>query len=90
MMTEMTKGLNVGNHERVAGEKPDAGDVKHAVEHAIKRNAKQDAKGVKVETKNHTVTLRGTVASWAEHDAAVAAAWAAPGVLGVDDHLLVA
>ena len=74
----------------LTGPEPEAHDVAHAIEHAIARNAKHDAKGIKVETKGHTVTLRGRVASWAEHDDAVAAAWAAPGVLRVEDHLLVA
>jgi len=57
---------------------------------AIKRNTKLDAKGIKVETRGHAVTLRGRVASWAEHDDGVGAARAAPGVLSVDNHLLVA
>jgi osmotically-inducible protein OsmY len=35
------------------------------------------------------VTLRGEVSSWADHDAAVAAAWAAPGVTKVKDHIIV-
>jgi osmotically-inducible protein OsmY len=35
------------------------------------------------------VTLTGTVRSWAERDAAVAAAWVAPGVTDVRDHLTV-
>jgi hypothetical protein len=34
--------------------------------------------------------LRGPVSSWADHDEAVAAAWAAPGVTRVKDHILVA
>jgi osmotically-inducible protein OsmY len=35
------------------------------------------------------VTLSGTVSSFADHDEAVAAAWAAPGVTDVKDHVLV-
>ncbi len=31
----------------------------------------------------------GWVSSWSEHDAAIAAAWAAPGVTSVDDHVVV-
>jgi osmotically-inducible protein OsmY len=42
-----------------------------------------------VATANGTVTLTGAVRSWSEHDAAVAAAWAAPGVRDVDDRILV-
>jgi osmotically-inducible protein OsmY len=30
------------------------------------------------------------VSSWADHDEAVAAAWAAPGVTRVKDHILIA
>jgi osmotically-inducible protein OsmY len=33
------------------------------------------------------VALIGSVSSWAEHDEALAAAWAAPGVTDVDDYL---
>jgi len=36
-----------------------------------------------MESENGTVTLRGTVSSWADHDEAVSAAWAAPGVTRV-------
>jgi osmotically-inducible protein OsmY len=36
------------------------------------------------------VTLQGTVSSWAEHDEAIGAAWAAPGVTSVQDDLTVA
>ena len=74
----------------LTGEKPDSEHVKHAIKDAIKRNAKLDAEGITVETSEHTVTLKGTVASWAEHDDAVAAAWDAPGVQKVKDHILVA
>src|SRR4051794_33189751 len=37
----------------------------------MERDAKIDAKGVSVETYNGTVTLSGSVRSWAEHDAAL-------------------
>jgi osmotically-inducible protein OsmY len=68
---------------------PKTGDVKKAIENAMERNARLDAKNVSVETENGTITLKGTVSSWADHDEAVSAAWAAPGVTGVKDHILV-
>ena len=36
------------------------------------------------------MTVKGTVSSWAEHDEAIDAAWAAPGVTSVRDDLMVA
>jgi osmotically-inducible protein OsmY len=69
---------------------PSAGDVKHSIKKAMERDAKLDADGVKVESFDGTVKLSGKVRSWAEHDAAVDAAWAAPGVISVEDLLFVA
>jgi osmotically-inducible protein OsmY len=69
---------------------PDAGDVQHSIEKAFKRSAKIDAGGLTVVTHDNTVELRGTVRSWSEHDAALATAWAAPGVLEVRDGIRVA
>ena len=55
------------------------GDVKHSIKKAMERNAKLDADSVSVDSSDGgTVTLKGTVSSWADHDEAVAAAWAAP------------
>ena len=46
-----------------------------------------EAKGVEVEAHHGKVVLRGEVRSWAEREAATAAAWAARGVVTVDDRL---
>jgi osmotically-inducible protein OsmY len=64
-----------------------AGDVKSKIEAALKRSAEVDSKHVIIETSDGSVTLRGQVRSWAEHDDALGAAWAAPGVTKVVDHL---
>jgi osmotically-inducible protein OsmY len=80
----------VNNEVELVGPVPSGGDVKHSIKKAMERNAKLDADGVSVESSNGTVTLRGTVSSFADHDEAVAAAWAAPGVTDVKDHVLVA
>jgi osmotically-inducible protein OsmY len=69
---------------------PAPDDVQHSIKKAMERNAKLDADSVSVESSNGTITLRGTVSSWADHDEAVDAAWAAPGVTKVKDHILVA
>jgi osmotically-inducible protein OsmY len=68
---------------------PSAGDVQESIKKAFKRNAGIDADDLIVSTHNGTVTLDGTVGSWAEHDEALDAAWAAPGVTSVHDEMTV-
>ena len=67
-----------------------ASDVRHRIEEAFKRSADIDAKRVSVEAHNGTVVLKGTVHSLTERAAAEHAAWAAPGVIAIDDQLVVA
>jgi osmotically-inducible protein OsmY len=69
---------------------PDAGDVQESIKKAFKRNLKIEADDLYVSTDNGTVTNEGTVSSWAEHDEALDAAWAAPGVTSVHDEMTVA
>jgi osmotically-inducible protein OsmY len=68
---------------------PNADDVQGSIKKAFKRNAKIDADDLAVSTDNGTVTINGTVSSWAEHDEAIDAAWAAPGVTSVADRMTV-
>jgi osmotically-inducible protein OsmY len=81
--------MGVENDVYLVAAKPSAGDVQHSIKKAFSRDAKLDADDLTVSTSNGTVTLKGTVRSWSEHDAAVSAAWAAPGVSVVDDRLAV-
>lgn len=64
-------------------------DVTAAIEGAFKRSAAIDAKRVHVEAHDGSVTLTGTVRSFAERREAERAAWSAPGVKLVDDRLAV-
>lgn len=66
-----------------------AADVKAKIEAALARNVELDAKAISVATHDDTVTLTGTVRSWAERDDATRAAWNAPGVRFVKDELKV-
>ena len=68
---------------------PSAGDVRDSIGKAFQRNAALDAEDLHISTSNGTVTVKGTVGSWAEHDEAMDAAWAAPGVTSVHDDLTV-
>jgi osmotically-inducible protein OsmY len=81
--------LDLFNEIELKHPKPSAGDVQDSIKKAFKRNAALDADDLSVSTHNGTVTLNGIVSSWAEHDEALDAAWAAPGVTSVRDEMTV-
>ena len=64
-------------------------DVKQKIEDAFKRHALLDAKDIEVKVDSATVTLKGHVHTWQEHADAAHAAWAAPGVVNVENRLLI-
>jgi len=59
------------------------------IEAALKRSAAVDAQRIGVLVDGHTVTLTGTVRSYAERREAERAAWASPGVYSVDDRIAI-
>jgi osmotically-inducible protein OsmY len=63
--------------------------VKAQIEAALKRSAELDAQRITVETRGSKVVLQGRVRSWAEHQEAERAAWAAPGVTAVENLIIV-
>ncbi len=64
-------------------------EIKRKIEEAFRRSAEVDAERIAVQEENGTVILRGTVRSWAEKEAAERAAWQVPGVIRVDNQLVV-
>jgi osmotically-inducible protein OsmY len=79
----------VDNETLVGGVGRTISGVSDAIQKAFKRDAKIDADNLIVAVSDGTVTLSGSVRSWSEHDAALAAAWAGPGVTTVNDRLTV-
>ncbi|TMC18467.1 MAG: BON domain-containing protein [Chloroflexi bacterium] len=64
-------------------------DLKQKIEQALVRNAELDASRITVEVQGSKVILHGTVRSYAEKKAAEEAAWAAPGVSEVENHITI-
>jgi osmotically-inducible protein OsmY len=82
--------LDVYDEIEIKHPTPNAADVQESIKKAFKRNAALDADYLDVSTNNGTVTVTGTVRSWAEHDEVLDAAWAAPGVTSVRDDMTIA
>lgn len=66
-----------------------AGDVSERIRKTLIRDAELDASGIRVAVQDGTVTLEGKVRHLGERRSAERAAWAAPGVTKVIDHLAV-
>jgi osmotically-inducible protein OsmY len=80
----------VTNLIRVQPSTPSPTDIKQRIEAALLRDAETDAQRIQVEVKGSTVTLRGTVRSYAEKQEAARVAWSAPGVKTVENQIQVA
>lgn len=74
---------------RAAASSPREEDLRRAIADALLRHAAREAKRIDVALADGTVTVSGTVLSWAERQAVVDAVGATPGVRSVHDLLQV-
>jgi len=83
------RGVRGVNNFITLAPKPASGDVKQRIEDALRRQADVEADKIQVEVSENKVTLRGAVRALSERSAVEEAAWSAPGVHQVEDHLTV-
>jgi osmotically-inducible protein OsmY len=84
----LTGVTGINNHLRVRSSVK-ASDVSEQIKKTLVRNAELDASGIRVAVNDGTVTLEGKVRYLGERRSAERAAWAAPGVINVVNHLMV-
>ncbi|MGN6199301.1 BON domain-containing protein [Humibacter sp.] len=82
-------GVHDVNDKMSLRQRPAAADTEQRIRRAIERNAELDANTIHVTTAGNTVTLTGTVNSWAEKQQASRTAWASPHVLDVQNEIVV-
>jgi len=66
---------------------PKVADVRERIKKELERTVDQEANRITIDTSDGSVTLRGTVHSWQDDEAARRAAWCVPGVTAVEDRL---
>ena len=85
---KLTGVANVANQIRVASPVR-ASEIKEKIQKALERSADVEASRITVQTEGGRVVLSGKVRAWYERDIAERAAWSAPGVTEVQDHLTI-
>jgi osmotically-inducible protein OsmY len=82
-------GVRGIKNDVTVGPRVQPSDVKTRIEEALKRSAEIDARRLTVNVSGGRVMLAGNVHSAAEREEAKRAAWAAPGVTVVEDHMVI-
>lgn len=64
-------------------------EAKAPIEAALKRNALVDSSRIKVHVAHGVASLRGSARLRAEYDEVMHAAWSAPGIVRIEDHIVI-
>lgn len=83
------RGVTSVDNRITLSSRPSAADAEHRIKDAFQRNAQLDADNVNATISGNSVTLTGTVWSWAEKRQAEKAAWASPHVTHVNNQIVV-
>jgi osmotically-inducible protein OsmY len=83
------KGVIGVSSEITLKTKPMQHDLEQRIRDALTRQAVREANHLHVDVHGREVTLRGTVHSWREREAARGAAWSAPGVSLIVDEMTI-
>ena len=85
---KLTGVTHVANQIRVFSP-AHASEIKEKIQKALQRSAEVESSRITVQTEGGRVVLSGKVRAWYERDLAERAAWSAPGVTEVQDHLTI-
>jgi osmotically-inducible protein OsmY len=81
--------MNIGQAGDQGGSAVPDSELANSIERALRRDIRLHLDGLTVTSTQGAVALSGVAHSWPEHDAAIEAAWATPGVREVHDRLVV-
>ena len=79
----------VTNNITLKVQTPDTGEIKRKIAAAFHRSATIDSSAITIEASGDKVILHGKVSSYAEKKEAERVAWSAPGVLHVDNQIMI-
>lgn len=83
------KGVHAVDSRITLAARPTAADAEERIKNALARNALLDANSITATVDGNTVTLTGTVHSWAEKLQAAKAVWGSPHVTEVENNIVV-
>jgi osmotically-inducible protein OsmY len=87
LVEDLVGVTGVSNNIAITSRSADSKEIRRKISEAFHRSATVDASSITSESNGSNVVLRGSVRSWAERNDAERVAFAAPGVLTVDNQI---